>query len=234
MFDLLGLLRGLVMQMLVSAGSAESDPDRAVTPIKTQGESTTSLAGALAGEPHARRLELSRALAHGPASIRGARDALEPLGSAIDPESFDNVRLLVNELVTNSVRHSVPQTPAPIELSVVAAPHRVRAEVADGGVGFVPRARSEEDDDASGWGLHLLERLSDRWGVEQNGRTVVWFELHAAFAPQWWSDDVIDDRSAENNRQESPGEGESLNPLRRLAALGSLVGRRRSYDADVD
>jgi hypothetical protein len=30
----------------------------------------------------------------------------------------------------------------------------------------------------SGWGLFLVEQLSDRWGVEQIGQaTTVWFEI---------------------------------------------------------
>jgi anti-sigma regulatory factor (Ser/Thr protein kinase) len=237
MFDLLGLLRGIVMSvlgdLLPRSEPVADDPDGAeVTPLKRWGAPATSLSGVGKREPQPPRFELARALAHEPSSISVARDALEPLARAVDPESFDNVRLLVSELVTNSVRHSAPETPAPIELSVVAAPHRVRAEVADGGAGFAPSARTEDDDDASGWGLHLLERLSDRWGVEQNGRTVVWFELEAAFAPQWWSDDVINDHPGENHRQASSGE--SPRALRRLVALRSFLGRRQRYDVDVD
>ena len=29
----------------------------------------------------------------------------------------------------------------------------------------------------SGWGLYLVRELSDRWGVERNKQTRVWFEL---------------------------------------------------------
>ena len=224
------------MHMLGDLVPTPKSSNRAEVPRrKTRAEPATSLSGAVAGEPHARRLELSRALAHEPGSIQGARDALDPLASAVDPESFDNLRLLVSELVTNSVRHSSPETPAPIELSVVAAPSRVRAEVADGGAGFAPAARTDEADEASGWGLHLVEFLSDRWGVEQDGRTAVWFELDAAFAPQWQPDDVIDRPPGENHRQTwTPAASKSPQALRRLGALRLIVGPRQKCEADVD
>ena len=35
--------------------------------------------------------------------------------------------------------------------------------------------------DRSGWGLFLVERLADRWGVaEEHAATKVWFELRRA------------------------------------------------------
>ena len=29
----------------------------------------------------------------------------------------------------------------------------------------------------SGWGLYLVAELADRWGVDSDDRTLVWFEL---------------------------------------------------------
>ena len=29
----------------------------------------------------------------------------------------------------------------------------------------------------SGWGLYLVRELSDRWGIDHDGETRVWFEL---------------------------------------------------------
>jgi hypothetical protein len=49
--------------------------------------------------------------------------------------------------------------------------------VTDIGPGFQARPRRPDDDPGSGWGLFLVEQLSDRWGVELNGATQVWFEL---------------------------------------------------------
>ncbi len=116
-------------------------------------------------------------LPHDPSSVPRARRAVDGLETALDDETVATVRLLVSELVTNSVRHGSPDQAGEIELSVAASPETVRVEVADSGPGFATRPRFEGQDEGSGWGLHLLDALSDRWGTERNGHMRVWFEL---------------------------------------------------------
>ena len=97
----------------------------------------------------------------------------------LDDPVVENIRLLVTELVTNSVRHAKAST---IELMVVVSRTRVHVEVANPGGGFEPRPSGPEDSD-SGWGLFLVDRLSDDWGVTQGSGTDyqrVWFELARA------------------------------------------------------
>jgi anti-sigma regulatory factor (Ser/Thr protein kinase) len=57
----------------------------------------------------------------------------------------------------------------------------VLTEVIDDGAGFEAPPRDSPSGDRCGWGLFLVERLADRWGVvrEDNG-TRVWFELRRA------------------------------------------------------
>ncbi|MBA3422263.1 MAG: ATP-binding protein [Thermoleophilaceae bacterium] len=91
------------------------------------------------------------------------------------------LRLLVSELVANSVRHSRPErSPGEIELLVSTSPETVRVEVVDGGRGFVVGPRVVGQDQGSGWGLHLVDTLSDRWGTERDGGMRIWFELDCA------------------------------------------------------
>lgn len=55
-------------------------------------------------------------------------------------------------------------------------------EVANPGGGFEPRPSGPEDSD-SGWGLFLVDRLSDDWGVAQDpgsGYQRVWFAIARA------------------------------------------------------
>jgi len=81
--------------------------------------------------------------------------------------------------VTNSIRHSRAPQASHVRLEITLARDMLRVEVADGGEGFEPRARTEGQSVASGWGLYLVDRLTDRWGVATNsGTTRVWFELH--------------------------------------------------------
>jgi anti-sigma regulatory factor (Ser/Thr protein kinase) len=90
---------------------------------------------------------------------------------------FNNVRLLVSELVTNSVRHSQTGASDPIELRLAVFADRLRVEVSDHGSGFQRRVRTPERGSGSGWGLYLVDQLADRWGVSRDETTHVWFEI---------------------------------------------------------
>ena len=105
-----------------------------------------------------------------------ARAALAALDGRVDSGALDDIRLLVSELVTNSVRHS-GAAGARVALDVESRGDTVRVEVSDGGRGFEPRARSKAHDDVGGWGLHLVESIATRWGVQTGRRTRVWFEI---------------------------------------------------------
>jgi anti-sigma regulatory factor (Ser/Thr protein kinase) len=105
------------------------------------------------------------------------RHALDPLDVAIEQSELAILRLLVTELVTNSVRHA--DTEASIALDVEIYSNSVRVAVSDGGRGFQPKESPQPHPDRpGGWGLCLVDRLSDRWGVSLGERTSVWFEMN--------------------------------------------------------
>ena len=105
-----------------------------------------------------------------------AREALTSLEGAVAPELIPDAKLLASELVTNSVKYGGS---GPVTLAAVSnGPAHLRVEVIDQGIGFVPVARDKPKTDVGGWGLHLVEALSDRWGVH-DGSTHVWFEIGA-------------------------------------------------------
>jgi anti-sigma regulatory factor (Ser/Thr protein kinase) len=92
---------------------------------------------------------------------------------------LDDVRLLLSEVVTNAVRHSGSAGEATIGLSVSVSGGAVRAEVTDQGRGFAPTPRSAPWTETGGWGLHLVDRIATRWGVDRGPRVRVWFEIEA-------------------------------------------------------
>jgi anti-sigma regulatory factor (Ser/Thr protein kinase) len=109
-----------------------------------------------------------------PAAPGAARRAIEGLTDRIAPDVVPDVKLLVSELITNSVKYGGN---GEVTLKVEAEdPRKLRIEVIDQGVGFVPVARDRPPTDVGGWGLHLVQTLSDRWGVYE-GSTHVWFEI---------------------------------------------------------
>ncbi len=105
-----------------------------------------------------------------------ARRSLDRLHGQLDPEGLETMRLLVSELVTNSVRHARIEDGL-INVSVQENPRALRVAVTDPGVGFDKRPGRPQPGDHAGWGLHLVEQLADRWGVSRDGETMVWFEI---------------------------------------------------------
>lgn len=115
-----------------------------------------------------------------PARLEGpslARKHLARLEGEVTPAVLDNLRLLVSELVTNSIRHAGLPPTATIALAVRIESGRIRVEVRDHGRGFQSRSVTPTMYQTSGWGLYLVDRLADRWGVVRKGSTSVWFEL---------------------------------------------------------
>ena len=118
---------------------------------------------------------MSLSLDGGPEAAGHARRALARLRSDLDPPLIETMRLLVTELIANSVKHARADA---VALNVVVGRGAVLVEVRDEGPGFEPVDRTEAQDKASGWGLFLVDRLSDRWGVaREDASTRVWFEL---------------------------------------------------------
>jgi anti-sigma regulatory factor (Ser/Thr protein kinase) len=135
-------------------------------------------------DPHdqgGRMTNLELTLEPVPDSIPQARQTLDRLADAVEEPLLDNLRLLVSEVVTNSIRHG--QGFDPIELRVSVRPLVVRVEVEDRGPGFEPRLTDDDGERNSGWGLLLVDRLAARWGVVANSTNTVWFELDRRSPP---------------------------------------------------
>ena len=107
-----------------------------------------------------------------------AREALTPLSRRLGETTFEELQLLVTELVTNAVRHAGLRRDQRIRLQVQLANGTVRAEVREPGRGFEPPLPPTPGE-GGGWGLFLVDRLASRWNVKKDGETTVWFELEA-------------------------------------------------------
>jgi anti-sigma regulatory factor (Ser/Thr protein kinase) len=111
----------------------------------------------------------------GPEAAVRARIAISELETDLAPSQLETLRLLVTELIGNSVRHAKAEA---ITLRVVVGRSSVLAEVTDPGPGFDPDGTGNPRGDHTGWGLYLVDQLAQRWGVSRNGRSSrVWFEL---------------------------------------------------------
>ncbi|HEU4978219.1 MAG TPA: ATP-binding protein [Solirubrobacteraceae bacterium] len=107
-----------------------------------------------------------------PARARSRLDALRP---AVTPRILDDLRIVISELVANSVKYGPGQ---PITVRVrVEGPTVVHGEVEDQGKAHEPPVvKLRRGGPGGGYGLNLVDRLSARWGVRE-GSTHVWFVL---------------------------------------------------------
>jgi anti-sigma regulatory factor (Ser/Thr protein kinase) len=122
--------------------------------------------------------EIDLRLVPEPQVVTTARHALDQLTDLLPPEKLEDVRLVVSELVTNSILHAGLSVDDQISLTVTVADGAVRGSVCDPGPGFgVPSEPSPRSDLSGGWGLPIVETISDRWGVEGNSHACVWFEI---------------------------------------------------------
>lgn len=124
---------------------------------------------------HARRLSVE--LPGDALAVRAARRVVERAGRGLDDEARRRLALVVTELVANAVRHSGGQAPFWIGLEISVDGTAVRVEVTDPGGGFEPPPVPASAVRESGFGLVLVDTLSDRWGVEGGESTTVWLEL---------------------------------------------------------
>lgn len=118
-----------------------------------------------------------------PEAAGTARHALDRLQGLLQPELLEDIRLLVSELVTNSIRHARLNPDGWIALRVDASASSVRIEVIDPGPGFEVQSIEPSIYQTSGWGLYLVDRIADRWGVDRGKLTRVWFEVRKEGVP---------------------------------------------------
>ena len=122
-------------------------------------------------------MRVERHLPVTPEAAAAARHALDGFSGELPDGRLRDVRLLVSELVTNAVRHANLAAGDVIDLVIEILGQTLRVEVHDPGGGFVPSAPSPDPARPSGWGLYLVAELADRWGVDSDDTTLVWFEL---------------------------------------------------------
>jgi anti-sigma regulatory factor (Ser/Thr protein kinase) len=122
--------------------------------------------------------KLTLRLSGDPTAPSRARTALRSLDRTLG-EVRNDVELLVSELITNSVIHAHAER---VELHATAGADCVRVEVSDPGPGFDREnaRRTPSLVGEGGYGLNIVDTLSDRWGVTMDGDSRVWLEIDRA------------------------------------------------------
>ncbi len=171
----------------VADGGAADDPDRLVeTLTRLVPERPPDDAVLLVGHLSADRLEsvteLRRTLPPIAESATVARWLVtDLLRDAVPEDPRDTAALLTTELVSNAIRHTRDE----LTLTVRLEAGTLRVGVSDSSHRR-PQLVQVGERDTSGRGLHLVEALAVRWGVDAEGRGMgktVWFELDTAPRP---------------------------------------------------
>ncbi len=113
-----------------------------------------------------------------PQAVGAARRALRDWESHFEPDVFYDLSLCVSELVTKTVRRGEPAAVDQIELGVWRSETLIRAEIREPRPDVVVNkppamARSE-------WGMFIVDRVADRWGVDRSEGTLIWCEIDLA------------------------------------------------------
>ena len=107
-----------------------------------------------------------------------ARATVTEAMAGLPADAVDTARLLVTELVTNSVKHTPTQASDDITMRLAIREDILRVEVQDRGARRPAIGSDEQRRDGSGFGLYLVDQLSSEWGIgSADPGHVVWFEL---------------------------------------------------------
>jgi anti-sigma regulatory factor (Ser/Thr protein kinase) len=110
-----------------------------------------------------------------PAAARSAVSAW--IGAAISPAMHVDLLLLISELVTNSVRHAGAPAAGAISVRARVRGDVLRVEVGDCGTNGAIARRAPDLRDGGGFGLNVVDLVSQRWGVDRGVGTRVWAEM---------------------------------------------------------
>ena len=109
---------------------------------------------------------------------RIAREAVTAFVDLCPDEALERARLILSELVTNSVRHARLDPADMIVVRLSACAGRLMGSVYDPGEPFGGvSAEREPDPSPGGFGLHIVSSLAHDWGIREGDGNEVWFEL---------------------------------------------------------
>jgi anti-sigma regulatory factor (Ser/Thr protein kinase) len=109
---------------------------------------------------------------------RRARAAVGRALAGLPGDVGFRARLLVSELVANSVQHAAADAEAAVvRVRAERLGGALRVEVSDDGPPFDSEVRRVSERATSGRGLALVDALVDRWGTEHGQGNLVWFEI---------------------------------------------------------
>ena len=106
---------------------------------------------------------------------RLARRALDGQLAYLGPDAEARMRLALSEVVTNAVRHGHLHPDEQIQVTIDLTGDRAHVEVRQP-TPAAANVHTDRDDDG-GFGLQLVDELTNAWGTDPGPPGVVWFEI---------------------------------------------------------
>ncbi len=103
-----------------------------------------------------------------------ARQLVRSLG--LDDSTRSTVELVVSELVTNAVVHGDQGRGGDLLVALRCDGQLIRGEICSEGDAFDWDRHEPDLEEPGGLGLMVVDQIADRWGIEQNSTSCVWFE----------------------------------------------------------
>ena len=122
-------------------------------------------------------LRLDQRFVAEPQAASAARRSLGHLLETLPVARAGRLSLIVTELVTNAVLHGSSRPSDPVGVRAWSSPRAILVEVTTDGSGFKWDAPVPGEPRIGGWGLLIVEREADRWGIQGGPPTTVWFQL---------------------------------------------------------
>ena len=106
-------------------------------------------------------------------SVSVARQRLKSwlVESGVRREVVDDARVVISELVGNSVRHAQPLADGAIVVSWGVTDRGLQISVTDGGSGTRPRKVNASSSALAGRGMAIVETLADSWWADRTRTT---------------------------------------------------------------
>ncbi len=135
-----------------------------------------------------------------PRLVRAARDFVREHTPPLPAETVDVVLLLTSELVTNAVIHARTA----LEVRVVVSERSVLVTVHD--LDLIRPSQQPYADREGGWGLSLVNALSEQSAVEQHpeGGKTAWFRVLRGDSPS-----IADDAALRSSSTDDSQEGQA-------------------------
>lgn len=96
-----------------------------------------------------------------PDSVSIARGVVRTMAAGVAPATLERAELALSELVTNAIRHGSKQSDTVVDVELVLADDGVRGVVRDSGPPFRLPTSPPQPDRAGGFGLHIVQRVSE-------------------------------------------------------------------------